>query len=128
MSCRTSSSPPKKTKAIKILRLPRREASSRRRGRHRVNRAVTAKQLAYEVDMAADGPLNDIANRMVYGFNKSHAVAYGWIAYQTAYLKANHPRAYLAALMTSVKDKTDKLVEYIEEAKKLGHARCSRPT
>jgi DNA polymerase-3 subunit alpha len=57
-----------------------------------------------------------------YGFNKSHAVAYGWIAYQTAYLKANHPRAYLAALMTSVKDKTDKLVEYIDEAKKIGIA------
>jgi len=57
-----------------------------------------------------------------YGFNKSHAVAYGWIAYQTAYLKANHPRAYLAALMTSVKDKTDKLVEYLEEAKKVGIA------
>jgi DNA polymerase-3 subunit alpha len=55
-----------------------------------------------------------------YGFNKSHAVAYGWIAYQTAFLKANHPRAYLAALMTSVKDKTDKLVEYIDEAKKMG--------
>ncbi len=57
-----------------------------------------------------------------YGFNKSHAVAYGWIAYQTAYLKANHPRAYLAALMGSVKDKTDKLVEYIDEAKKVGIA------
>jgi DNA polymerase-3 subunit alpha len=55
-----------------------------------------------------------------YGFNKSHAAAYGWISYQTAYLKANHPIAYFAALMTSVKDKTDKLVEYIEEAKKLG--------
>jgi len=55
-----------------------------------------------------------------YGFNKAHAVAYGWIALQTAYLKANHPLQYLAALMTSVKDKTDKLVEYIEEAKKLG--------
>ncbi len=55
-----------------------------------------------------------------YGFNKSHAVAYGWISYQTAYLKANYPRAYLAALMTSVKDKTDKLVEYIDEAKKSG--------
>jgi DNA polymerase-3 subunit alpha len=55
-----------------------------------------------------------------YGFNKSHAVAYGWIAYQTAFLKANYPRAYLAALMTSVQDRTDKLVEYIEEAKKVG--------
>ncbi|MFN2459644.1 MAG: DNA polymerase III subunit alpha [Candidatus Velthaea sp.] len=57
-----------------------------------------------------------------YGFNKSHAAAYGWIAYQTAYLKANHPVAYFAALMTSVKDRTDKLVEYIDEAKKLGVA------
>ena len=54
-----------------------------------------------------------------YGFNKSHAAAYGWIALQTAYLKANHPLQYLAALMASVKDKTDKLVEYIDEAKKL---------
>ncbi|HEU5480224.1 MAG TPA: DNA polymerase III subunit alpha, partial [Candidatus Tumulicola sp.] len=55
-----------------------------------------------------------------YGFNKSHAAAYGWIAYQTAYLKANHPLQYLTALMTSIKDKTEKLVEYIDEAKKLG--------
>ena len=55
-----------------------------------------------------------------YGFNKSHAAAYAWIAYQTAYLKANHPLQYLSALMTSVKDKTEKLVEYIDEAKKVG--------
>ena len=55
-----------------------------------------------------------------YGFNKSHAAAYAWIAYQTAYLKANHPLQYLSALMTSVKDRTDKLVEYIDEAKKVG--------
>ena len=57
-----------------------------------------------------------------YGFPKGHAVAYGWIAYQTAYLKANYPHQYLAALLTSVQDKTDKLVEYLEEAKKLGIA------
>jgi DNA polymerase-3 subunit alpha len=53
-----------------------------------------------------------------YGFNKSHAAAYAWVAYQTAYLKANHPLPYFAALMTSVAG--DKLVEYIDEAKKLG--------
>ena len=57
-----------------------------------------------------------------YGFNKAHAAAYGWIAYQTAYLKANYPLQYFAALMSSVRDKTDKLVEYIDEAKKLGIA------
>jgi len=55
-----------------------------------------------------------------YGFNKSHSAAYAWITYQTAYLKANHPLQYLTALMTSVKDRTDKLVEYIDEAKHLG--------
>jgi DNA polymerase-3 subunit alpha len=55
-----------------------------------------------------------------YGFGKAHASAYGWIAYQTAYLKANYPLQYFAALMSSVRDKTDKLVEYIEEAKKRG--------
>jgi DNA polymerase-3 subunit alpha len=55
-----------------------------------------------------------------YGFNKSHAAAYAWIAYQTAFLKANYPLPYLGALMTSVKNTTDKLVEYIDEAKKVG--------
>ncbi len=55
-----------------------------------------------------------------YGFNKSHAAAYGMVSYQTAYLKANHPLQYLAALMASVRDRTDKLVEYIDEAKKIG--------
>jgi DNA polymerase-3 subunit alpha len=57
-----------------------------------------------------------------YGFNKAHATAYGWIAYQTGYLKANYPLQYFAALMSSVRDKTDKLVEYIDEAKKMGIA------
>ncbi len=57
-----------------------------------------------------------------YGFNKSHAAAYGWISYQTGFLKANYPLQYFAALMSSVRDKTDKLVEYIEEAKKMGIA------
>ncbi len=57
-----------------------------------------------------------------YGFPKAHATAYGWIAYQTAFLKANHPLPYFSALMTSVRDRTDKLVEYIDEAKKIGIA------
>jgi DNA polymerase-3 subunit alpha len=52
-----------------------------------------------------------------YGFNKSHAAAYGWISYQTAFLKAKYPVQYFAALMASVRDKTEKLVEYIEEGK-----------
>lgn len=55
-----------------------------------------------------------------YGFPKGHAAAYAWIAYQTAYLKANYTLPYFAALMTSVRERTDKLVEYIDEAKTMG--------
>ena len=55
-----------------------------------------------------------------YGFNKSHAAAYALIAYQTAYLKANHPVEFLAASMTLDLDNTDKLGEFRREAQRLG--------
>ncbi len=55
-----------------------------------------------------------------YGFNKSHSVAYAFVAYQTAYLKANYTPEYSAALLTSLMDKTDKLATYIEECRRLG--------
>jgi DNA polymerase-3 subunit alpha len=57
-----------------------------------------------------------------YGFNKSHAAAYAMIAYQTAYLKANYSLAYFTALLTSLKDRSDKLAEYIEDARRYGIA------
>jgi len=55
-----------------------------------------------------------------YGFNKSHSAAYALVTYQTAYLKANYPVQYMAALITSVKDNTDKVAAYIEESRRLG--------
>lgn len=54
-----------------------------------------------------------------YGFNKAHSAAYGMISYQTAYLKTYSPEAYLAACMTCDMDNTDKIVRYVEEAKRL---------
>jgi len=54
-----------------------------------------------------------------YGFNKSHSAAYALIAYQTAYLKANYPAEFMAALLTSVKDHTDKVSVYVEECRRL---------
>jgi DNA polymerase-3 subunit alpha len=50
-----------------------------------------------------------------YGFNKAHSVCYGLLAYRTAWLKANYPLAFMAALLTSVKGNTDKVVEYLAE-------------
>ena len=55
-----------------------------------------------------------------YGFNKSHAAAYALIAYQTAYLKANHPIEFLAASMTLDIGNTDKLNSFAQEARRMG--------
>jgi len=55
-----------------------------------------------------------------YCFNKSHAACYGLIAYQTAYLKAHYPAAFMAALMTSDYDDTDRLAIEITECKHMG--------
>jgi DNA polymerase-3 subunit alpha len=64
---------------------------------------------------------NDIFDLMEkfaeYGFNKSHSAAYGLVTYETAWLKAHHPVEFMAALLTSDKDNTDKVVAYIAEAR-----------
>jgi DNA polymerase-3 subunit alpha len=52
-----------------------------------------------------------------YGFNKSHAAAYAIVAYQTAYLKSNYPVEFLCAMMTNDMSDTEKLSEYIKEAR-----------
>ena len=61
--------------------------------------------------------LEEFAN---YCFNKSHAACYGLIAYWTAYLKAHYPDAFMAALMTSDHDDTDRLAIEITECKHMG--------
>jgi DNA polymerase-3 subunit alpha len=55
-----------------------------------------------------------------YAFNKSHSYGYGFVSYQTAWLKANHPVEYLAALLTSVKDDKDKTAVYLAECRNIG--------
>jgi DNA polymerase-3 subunit alpha len=55
-----------------------------------------------------------------YGFNKSHSVAYSVLSYQTAWLKAHYPAEFLAALLSSEIGDTDKVVQYIAEARELG--------
>ncbi|MCB9590482.1 MAG: DNA polymerase III subunit alpha [Polyangiaceae bacterium] len=55
-----------------------------------------------------------------YGFNKSHSAAYALITYQTAYLKAHYPAEFFAALLTADKDKIDKVVRTVDEARGWG--------
>jgi len=57
-----------------------------------------------------------------YAFNKAHTAAYGVISYWTAYLKANYPAEYMAALLTSVRDDKDKTALYLNECRRMGIA------
>jgi len=55
-----------------------------------------------------------------YAFNKSHATCYSWVAYQTAYLKANFPSEYMAAVLSSNLNDVDKLSKYMDECRAMG--------
>ncbi|MGI6705776.1 MAG: DNA polymerase III subunit alpha [Clostridia bacterium] len=71
-----------------------------------------------------EGVANKIFDEMMdfaeYAFNKSHAAAYGVVAYQTAWLKYYYPVEYMAALMTSFLGNSDKIAAYIQSCKKMG--------
>src|SRR5690625_3416030 len=55
-----------------------------------------------------------------YAFNKAHSAAYGMVSYWTAYLKANYPTEYMAALLTSVRENKDKSALYLAECRHMG--------
>ena len=67
---------------------------------------------------------NEIFDQMLsfasYAFNKSHAAAYAFVSYKTAYLKCHYPVEFMAALMTSVLDNTDKLISYVSACNEIG--------
>ncbi|AXS40407.1 DNA polymerase III subunit alpha [Breoghania sp. L-A4] len=77
-----------------------------------VERGVDKKQASTIFDLVAK-----FAN---YGFNKSHAAAYALVAYHTAWMKANHPVEFLAALMTLDMGNTEKLSDFRREAQRMG--------
>ncbi len=66
----------------------------------------------------ADRIFDEMSSFASYAFNKSHAAAYAYVAYQTAYLKALYPKEYLCALISSIPDPV-KVAEYIREAQRL---------
>ncbi len=68
----------------------------------------------------ANAIFDEMSSFASYAFNKSHAAAYAMVAYQTAYLKCHHTREFMAALLTSVLENTDKVIGYIAECERLG--------
>lgn len=64
--------------------------------------------------------VTDITTFGRYGFNKSHSAAYALVAYHTAWLKAHHPREFMAALLTNVMGNTDTVVRYLDACRTMG--------
>ncbi|MTH79356.1 DNA polymerase III subunit alpha [Paracoccus aestuariivivens] len=77
--------------------------------------------VAHGVDQKKAGEVFDLLEKFAnYGFNKSHAAAYAVVSYQTAWLKANHPVEFMAAVMNCDIHLTDKLAVYKREADRMG--------
>lgn len=105
------------------------EADTLRKAIGKKKRDVMAKMKVKFIDGAVERGVprtviekfwNDLLGFADYCFNKSHSACYGMISYQTAYLKAHYPAAFMAALMTSDFDDTDRLAIEITECKKMG--------
>ncbi|MBD2838179.1 DNA polymerase III subunit alpha [Pseudomonas sp. JM0905a] len=70
------------------------------------------------IDPNLSGNIFDLVEKFAgYGFNKSHSAAYGWVSYQTAWLKAHFPAPFMAAVLTADMHNTDKVVTLIEECR-----------
>ncbi|MGL4497797.1 MAG: trans-splicing intein-formed DNA polymerase III subunit alpha C-terminal partner DnaE-C, partial [Planktothrix sp.] len=78
------------------------------------SRKLVSTQEVYDIGVERDHNFM-LANGLVASncFNKSHSTAYGYVTYQTAYLKANYPVEYMAALLTSNSGDQDKVQKYI---------------
>ena len=99
-----------------------------RRAMGKKDAAEMTRQRQIFIDGAANNNVpKDEANKLFdlldafanYGFNKSHSAAYGVITYQTAWLKANYPVLFIAALLSVEKNDTDKLAEYVSDSKRM---------
>lgn len=78
-----------------------------------------AQKQGYDYDKASK--LFDLIEKFAgYGFNKSHSAAYAMVTFQTAWLKTYYPNEFMAALLTSDKDNTEKVVRYIDEVRRMG--------
>ena len=73
------------------------------------------------IDKKVAGEIFDLMEYFAgYGFNKSHSAAYAFVTYQTAWLKAHYPEEFMASILTSIMDSTDKVPEYIAECNNMG--------
>ncbi len=82
---------------------------------------VAGAQEAHGIDKAKATEVFDLLEKFAgYGFNRSHSAAYAWVSYQTAFLKANYPVEFMAAVMSNEVRNTDKISIFVGECKRMG--------
>ena len=100
-----------------------------RKARGKKNKDILDKEYVnFEAGMIANGfstaPIKKLWDTLIpfsdYAFNRAHSAGYGLVSYWTAYLKANFPTEYMAALLTSVRDDKDKSALYLNECRRMG--------
>ena len=119
-SCRSRSASPATRSAAPISCAARWARRSPRRWRSRRQTFVDGAREERRRRGEGDRIFQELEGFAAYGFNKSHSAAYALITYQTAYLKAHYPVEFLAALLTADKDKIEKVVRTIAEARAWG--------
>ncbi len=113
--------------ALQVSHFTLSEGDLMRRAMGKKDPQIMANYREQFVNQAKDTTGSEIAGKIFdqieyfagYGFNKSHSACYAVIAYQTAYLKAHYPKEYMAALLTAKLGDIKRVVEYIEECKKM---------
>ncbi len=114
--------------ALELAHFTLSEGDKMRRAMGKKVKAIMDEYREKFIDNARDTVGENIAEKIFdqidyfagYGFNKSHSACYAFIAYQTAYMKCHFPREYMAALLTVNRGETKKVVEYIEDCRKMG--------
>lgn len=97
----------------------KKDAEQMAQQRQKFRQGATENEISEEVSMAIFDKMEKFAS---YGFNKSHAAAYGYLSYVTAYLKANYPKEWMAALMTCDSDDLTKIAKFIGECQTMNIA------
>ncbi len=102
-----------------ILRkaMGKKDAAQMGKEREKFRQGALSNGLSEEAAMVIFDKMEKFAS---YGFNKSHAAAYGYLTYVTAYLKANHPKEWMAALLTCDRDDVSKVAKFIRECLSMG--------
>jgi DNA polymerase-3 subunit alpha len=95
----------------------KKDAAQMAKEREKFRQGATENGIDEETSMRIFDKMEKFAS---YGFNKSHAAAYGYLSYVTAYMKANYPGEWMAALMTCDSDDITKLGKFIREAQSMG--------